>query len=182
MNLLKFCFSLIRYQIFLFKYRIAGTRIGKNVYISNGVRIRGLDKVEIGNNVAIYDYVLIYTGNRPDCFFKIGNDSHIAPMSVINAEGGVEIGNCVAIGPNVTIYSVEHSFADTSKRIINQKRIYRKISIEDDVYIGANCFIRGGVRIGKGSVIGAGAVVVKDIPPYSVAMGIPARVIRKRFE
>lgn len=164
----------------LIKYRLHIKKMGKKVRIGKGVRISGLDKVELGNNVVIYDNVLIYTGNRPESYFIMDNDSHIGPMSILNAEGGIRIGSGVAVGPSVNIYSVGHSIVDITRRIVDQERIYEEIIIEDDVYIGGNSFILQGIRIGKGSVIGAGAVVTKNIPPYSVAVGVPARVIKRR--
>ena len=134
----------------------------------------------MGNNIDIYDNVLIYTGNRPESYFIMDDDSHIGPMSILNAEGGIRIGSGVAIGPSVNIYSVGHSIDDINRRIIDQERIYKEIIIEDDVYIGGNSFIMQGIRLGRGSVIGAGAVVTKNVPSYSVAVGVPARVIKRR--
>ena len=112
--------------------------------------------------------------------FSIGERSGVNVNTWINAMGGVTIGNDVIIGPFVVIHSANHKFDRLDIPI--QKQGWEKLSvnIEDDVWIGANTVILPGVTIGKGSVIGAGAVVTRDIPPYSVAVGVPSKVIRNR--
>lgn len=110
---------------------------------------------------------------------RLGNRSGIG----IDAElhGTITIGDDVMMGPRCTMLSRNHEIDDTS-RPMNQQGFGedRPIVIEDDVWFGANVTVTSGVRIGKGSVIAAGAVVTKDIPPYSVAGGVPARVLRSR--
>jgi acetyltransferase-like isoleucine patch superfamily enzyme len=99
---------------------------------------------------------------------------------ILNGYGGIEIGEGVRIASNVAVNSVDHRFDDPDEFIYKQGFVCSKIVIEDDVWIGANACIHKGVTIGKGSVIGGGSVVTKDIPPYSVAVGVPAKVIKKR--
>ena len=84
------------------------------------------------------------------------------------------------IGAHVVIIPYNHLFEDPSVQIFKQGSSQQGVFIEDDVWIGAHVTVTDGVRIGKGSVIGAGAVVTRDIPPYSVAVGVPARVIKSR--
>jgi acetyltransferase-like isoleucine patch superfamily enzyme len=96
--------------------------------------------------------------------------------------GSITIGNGVHIAPHVIIFAANHIFADTDIPIYKQGTEKAPIVIEDDVWVASNVVITAGVRIGRGSVIGAGAVVTKDIPPWSVAVGVPARVIRTRKE
>lgn len=89
----------------------------------------------------------------------------------------VSIGNNVFIAPNVGLYTAGHPL-DADER--NQGLEYaRPITIEDDVWIGAGVHICPGVTVGRGSVIGAGSIVVKDVPPYTVVAGNPAKCIRK---
>ncbi len=75
---------------------------------------------------------------------------------------------------------MNHNFADTSQKIIDQGVTCKGIVIEDDCWLGFGVKVLDGVTIGKGSVIGAGAIVTKDIPPFSIAVGVPARVIKSR--
>jgi acetyltransferase-like isoleucine patch superfamily enzyme len=86
----------------------------------------------------------------------------------------------VRIAPYVVINTVDHSFDNTSERIMNQGYTCAKVIIEDDVWIGSHVCINKGVTIGKGCVIGSGSVVTKNIPPYSIAVGVPCCVIKKR--
>jgi len=89
----------------------------------------------------------------------------------------IELGDNVFIGPGCLLTVVTHQIGDSSKRAGNN--VYRPIRIEDGVWIGANCTILPGVTIGKGSVVGAGALVNKDVPPNVLVVGVPARIIRQ---
>lgn len=79
-----------------------------------------------------------------------------------------------------SIHTSYHNFTELEKPIRLQGLSHKKVTIEDDVWIGTQISILPGVTIGRGSVIGAGAVVTKDTPPYSVAVGMPAKVIKDR--
>lgn len=93
--------------------------------------------------------------------------------------GPVSIGSHVNLAQGITVTALNHNFADSVKPIDEQGVITSSVTIEDDVWIGANAVILPGVSIGTHSVIGAGAVVTKDVPPYSLATGVPAKVIKK---
>ena len=110
----------------------------------------------------------------------IGKNSTINEGCFLHALGGIEIGNGVRIAPQTTIHTYEHGFLDASKPIYLQDYLIAKVVIEDEAWIGANVCINKGVTIGKGAVIGGGSVVTKDIPPYAVAVGNPAKVIKYR--
>jgi acetyltransferase-like isoleucine patch superfamily enzyme len=92
----------------------------------------------------------------------------------------LKIGDGVRIGAGTVIIPSNHVFSDPDVPIYLQGSAGTGICIEDDVWIGANCTILDGVHIGQGSVIAAGAVVNKDVAPYSVVGGVPARLIKKR--
>ncbi len=95
--------------------------------------------------------------------------------------GEIVIGNNVMIGPNTLLRAEDHKFDRTDIPMCEQGHNVGTINIEDDVWIGANVVITKGVTIGRGCVIGAGAVVTHDIPAYSVAVGVPAKVIKSRI-
>ena len=118
-----------------------------------------------------------YRGN-----LRIGKNSMWNEGCWINARGGIEIGSNVMIGPHCIIQSQNHVFEDVTKPISLQGYVRMPVTIEDDCWIGAQVIILPGVHIGRGSVVGAGSVVTKNIPPYSVAVGNPARVIRSRLD
>jgi acetyltransferase-like isoleucine patch superfamily enzyme len=135
--------------------RLAGS-CGENVSVLEGVYLFYTHKLHLGNNVSIH------------------------PLCYIDAQGDILIGNDVSISHNVSIVSFEHDYSDASKPIKDAAVILKEVVIEDDVWIGAGARVLAGARIGAGSVIGAGAVVKKDIPPMSVAVGVPAHVVRSR--
>lgn len=110
---------------------------------------------------------------------QIGNNSGIGPNAQIN--GKVSIGSNVMMGPDVMMYTRNHVF-DRTDIPMNQQGVTteKPISIGDDVWIGARVIILGGVNIGNGAIIGAGSVVTKNVLPYSIVAGNPAKEIRKR--
>ena len=98
----------------------------------------------------------------------------------MRGQGGIRIGDGVYTGPMVQILAVNHIYDNPNIPIREQGITAQGIVIEDDVWIGASAVILDGVTIGRGSVIGAGAVVTQDIPPYSLAVGSPAKPIKDR--
>lgn len=132
-------------------------KCGKNFQPLQGVRLLSPGLIDIGDNVFVNHNTDIY------------------------GQGGVSIGNNVIIGQNVNIMSVNHAYADWRRPIRDQGITTAKIVIEDDVWIGGNSTILPGVKIGRGAIVGANAVVTKDIEEYSIVGGVPARPIKKRF-
>ena len=92
--------------------------------------------------------------------------------------GPVEIGSHVNLAQGITVTALNHNFGDTEKRIDEQGVSTNPVTIEDDVWIGANAVILPGVTIGNHCVVAAGAVVTKDVPPHSLVAGVPAKVIK----
>lgn len=130
--------------------------------------------------------------------FKLGDDSTIEDFATVNnGVGGVRIGNrtrigisCVVIGPvtigddvmlaqNIVLSGLNHPYEDVTVPISKQKVTTREIKVEDEVWIGSNAVITAGVTIGKHSVVAAGSVVTKNVPAYSIAVGNPARIIKR---
>ncbi len=93
--------------------------------------------------------------------------------------GPARIGNHVNLAQNITVTGLNHNFDDTTKRIDEQGVSTKLVIIEDDVWIGANSVILAGVTVGKHSVVGAGSVVSRDVPPFSLCVGSPAKVIKQ---
>ena len=112
---------------------------------------------------------------------RVGRSVSINRNVIIDAsQGSIEIGNDSAIGPNSVIRAADHIFTDQDRLIREQGHASGSIVIGDDCWLGANVVVLRNVTIGRGSVIGAGAVVNRDIPAYSIAVGVPARVIGSR--
>ena len=147
----------------------------------NCMTYRGIiagDRVTIGNH-AIIRPTNIY-GSAIGEGLKIGNNSSIGPYSYIGCSGFIEIGDNVMMSPRVSIYAENHLF-DNPDLSIKEQGVKREfVKIEDDCWIAANTVILAGVTIGRGSVIAAGSVVTKDVPPYSIVGGVPAKVIKSR--
>lgn len=144
---------------------------------SFGKRVKIEGKVSFDGHISFDDNVEVR--NRTKYPSKIGDNVSINRNTVIR--GNFTIGNNVAIAPNCTIIGVNHSFDRLDVPIRLQGVNTRGgVVIEDDVWIGANCVILDGVTIGSGSVIGAGSVVTKNIPAFSIAVGNPCKVIKSR--
>lgn len=133
-------------------------------------------RVYIGKNTRICRHNFIFDSFG---FIKIGDDSLIGDYCTIYGHGGVTIGNNVVFASHVNVIASEHNYQDILKPIIEQPSTHKGIKIGDGCWIGINATILDGVEIGKNCVIGAGAIVKNNIPDYSIAVGVPARVIKK---
>jgi|APSaa5957512535_1039671.scaffolds.fasta_scaffold117041_2 acetyltransferase-like isoleucine patch superfamily enzyme len=110
----------------------------------------------------------------------MNNSIKIGRGVIINATGGVILKDHVRVGPNSMIISTNHNFGDIGRSIDSQGVNYKEIIIEEDVWVGAHVKILSGANIGAHSVVGAGSVVTSIIPPYSIVVGNPGRVIANR--
>lgn len=112
----------------------------------------------------------------------LGNNVYLGKNTEIDASGGVSIGNGVIFGPEVCIYTRTHNFDsdDLGALPFDNKFIVAPVDIKDYVWIGRRVIVLPGVTIGKAAIIGAGAVVSKDVPDYAVVVGNPAKVVKFR--
>jgi acetyltransferase-like isoleucine patch superfamily enzyme len=160
--------------------------VGDDVTIEGPAYINCLSAkgVHIGSHTSIDRNCWIHCGGKINDhdhgFFIIGDYSFIGCNAVIGAGGGIQIGNHVLIGQTVNLHAENHNFLSPDLRVDQQGITYQGIIIDDDVWIGSKATILDGVRIGKGAVIAAGAVVTKSIPEYAIAMGIPAKIVGSR--
>lgn len=134
-----------------FFYKLEGMRIGKGSALHMGVRLYNPENIEIGE------------------------DSIIGEGTVLDGRDSLVIGNHVDIASEVMIYNSEHDVRDPNFKAINAK-----VVIEDYVFIGPRAIILPGVTIKKGAVVGAGAVVTKDVEEYAIVAGVPAKKIGER--
>lgn len=111
---------------------------------------------------------------------KIGDGNYFGPNVIIN---NTTIGNYCSIAPNVVIGGMEHNYNNlsTSTSLFPHQQKMETF-IEDDVWIGANSVIKRGIVIGRGSIVGAHSLVLKDVPPFTIMAGSPAKVLKLRFE
>lgn len=140
--------------------------------------------VRIGDNTILARNVHLHCGGTDEDYthgyFSIGSNCYIGPNAVLGASGGIAIGDNVLFGPNVTISSENHLFDSLLAPICKQGVRRQGVTIESDCWIASGVTVLDGAMIGRGSVIAAGAVVTKSVPPYSVVAGVPGRVIRMR--
>lgn len=158
-------------------------QLGKGAYLDESVYIHACPGgVTIGENTFIMHGAVLHVYNfrgLPHSGIRIGKDSLIGEYSVIRGQGGVIIGDRVYTSPMTQLIAVNHVFDDPNRPFIEQGITAQGIVVEDDVWLGSNAVITDGVRIGRGAVVAAGAVVTKDVPAHTVVGGVPARVIRK---
>jgi len=189
-------------QILAYPLRKLWLRRCDSYHISLRAALRYPRYIDVGRNVVIEEYSLLSAWSRtPEGGITIGDDSHVFlwaqlqaqggyicigrnstvnTMCLLTGAGGLTIGNGVRIGAQTCIVTSSHDFQDVDTPIYLQGGSSQGVVIEDDVWIGAGVRVLDGVCIGHGAVIGAGAVVTRAIPSYSIAVGVPARVIRKR--
>lgn len=157
-------------------------QLGRNVYIDQGVYLHACPQgIEIGEEACIMHNAELHVFNfreLPHAFIKIGRRTFVGESVIIRGQGGVTIGDSVLIAPMAKIMAVNHNFTDLTRPILDQGITCEGITIEDGAWIGAGATVLDGVSIGRGSVIGANAVVTRDIPAHTVAVGVPARVVR----
>jgi len=175
--------------------------MGKDVKIGCGVKMLNPQYISLGDGVKIEDncvlkahgekgitiaegvtlkYGVFLDTEGAEGYVSIGKRVYIGTGCCLHGHKGLEIGDETLLAQNITITPYSHKFEDPLKTIISQGGFCRKISIGRDCYLGMNVSVLWSADIGDGSVIGSGSVVVKPIPPYSVAVGVPAKVIRKR--
>jgi acetyltransferase-like isoleucine patch superfamily enzyme len=131
---------------------------------------------KVGKKVVFYPSVWIFTGRN----LVVGDNVDFAKDVLVTTDGGVTIGHRTLIGYRTQILSGNHTVPPKPQRIFDSGHTKAPVKIGDDVWIGANTIILPGVEIGEGAVIAAGSVVTKNVPAFSYAAGIPARVIKER--
>lgn len=142
----------------LYKLYATMKQVGKNVHICKNYSISSPKNISIGNHVWIGEN-----------FYATG-------------EGGLEIGSGTIISRNVEVWTSNHNYDSEDLKTIpyDRKFIYKSVTIRENVWIGSRVIIIPGITIGEGAVIGAGSVVSKDVPPYAVVGGNPAKVLKYR--
>lgn len=182
-------------------YKSVLKHMGENVKIGAGVKIVNPHLVSLDDDVVIMDNCTLIA--REGTYIHIGKNNYLCERVYLDTEHeggyfdsgewvylgtgttcfghfGLEIGDNSLLAQNITITPYSHIFDDPNKRIWDQGGHSKKITIGKDCYLGMGVCVMYSGDIGDGSVIGAGSTVVKPIEPYSVAVGTPAKVIKKR--
>ena len=166
--------------------RIAQARnvtLGANVYLDCGVYLHACPQgIHIGDNVFVMHQTELHVYNfrdLPQSGIWIGDNCFIGEFTIVRGQGGVHIGNSVLIAPGAKLLAVNHLFGDVTQPVMAQGIQAKGIIVEDGAWIGGGGVVLDGVRVGQGAVVGAGAVVTREVPPFSVVVGSPARVVKR---
>ena len=154
--------------------------LGSGGTIGLGLLVTGPHNISIGRDFSCWRHCTLAACD--DGVIEIGDRVALNANVYINAclGGRIVLGNDVLIAPNVVMRTSDHVTSALDKPIRQQGHIAGEIIVEDDVWLAANVTVVGGVRIGQGAVIAAGAVVTRDVEPYTIVGGVPAQFIKKR--
>jgi serine acetyltransferase len=181
-------------------YRWLLHQMGRGSVFGRGVTLRCPSRISIGARVMIDDYVVldakgatssIELGDQillgrhcilscNEAMIRVGNFASIGPFCFFASKSHIGIGSNVSIGSGTHLMAGGHAYDVPDIPIIRQQRISKGIVLEDGVWIGSGSKILDGVTIGRDSIVGAGSVVSKDVPAWSIVLGNPARVVQKR--
>ena len=172
------------FENFIVKY--PNTRLGMYMRIKYWSK-----KLSIGNNPSIYQGVILHTTSKD--LIEIKNNVTFGPGVVVNIGPckGFYVGSNTGIAKDTFIRSANHKFNDTTVsfqeqghdcKIVNFNDREYSIVIENDCWVGAHCILLSGTHLGKGTVVSAGSVVSGVVPPYSIVVGNPARVMGNRLK
>jgi len=154
--------------------------IGEHVIFEVGVRVWHPETISLGDNIYVGHGAMLkgyYKGA-----LTIGDNTWIGQGVFMHAAGELHIGACVGIGPGVRILTSVHEEAGRDVPILASPLRFSPVRVEDDADLGVGAILLPGVTVGRGAQVGAGAVVTRDVPPYAVVAGNPARILRMRPE
>lgn len=159
--------------------------LGRTTFIGDNVEINALSKkgISFGDNVSLHrNSIIDCTGGIRSIGegLTIANNVGFSPNCYIQVRGPVIIGNNVLFGPEVNIFSETHNFDNPDVFINEQGETRKGVIIKDGVWVGSRATILDGVTVGENSIIAAGSLVNKDVPPYSIVAGVPAKIIKHR--
>jgi len=161
-------------------------RAGRDLNLEEGCQIMGLSKrgIVFGERCTVGRFAQIaptgILGGPAGEGLRLGDNSNIGHYAWIGCSGYIDIGARVLMGPRVNLLAENHNMDSAGVPIKSQGVTRESIIIEDDCWLGAGSSVLAGITIGHDSVVAAGAVVTKDVPPYSVVGGVPARLVRTR--
>ncbi len=177
-------------------------RVGKGTVFDRAITIRHGQKISIGQRCVVSEYCALTAQGDENSGISLGNEVLLGRGTVLNTRNGtislgdycnigancrlgtttkIKFGKHVLLAANCYIGGIKHCFDRTDLPIMRQGYESKGgVVIEDDVWLGAGVMVLDGVTIGSGCVVAAGSIVTKDLPPYSIAMGAPAKVVKSR--
>lgn len=158
-------------------WRALVTRCGQGLRVGRGVAVTHPETFEIGDGVFIGDHAVVQ--GRFDGTCRIGSHTWIGPQAYFDARNLV-LGESVGWGPGAKVLGSQHTGQPADVPIIQTDLVIKPVRVEDWADVGVNAVILPGVTIGRGAIVGAGSVVLKDVPPFAIVAGVPARLVRFR--
>lgn len=160
--------------------------LGRNVIIEDYVEIQALSKrgIRLAHNTSLGRYTVVratgHYGGLVGEGFTLGQGSSLGPYCYVGCSGYISLGKNVMVGPRTSFLGENHIFDDISTPIRSQGVRHGSVKVEDDVWIGSHVVILPNTHIGRGAIIASGAVVHKDVEPYTIVGGVPAKRIKYR--
>ena len=151
---------------------------GEGCVFEAGALIFHPENVRLGRNVYVGHQAILKGYYRSE--LVIGDRTWVGQQVFIHAAGGIRIGARVGIGPGVKILTSVHAEAGRDTPVLLSPLDFAPVLVEDDSDLGVGAIVLPGVTVGRGAIVGAGAVVTEDVPPYAIVAGVPARVLRMR--
>ena len=136
--------------------------------------------VTVGNDVQFFPNCYISSGDWDSCFVEVGNHTHFAPGCVLYGWGGLKVGDYGAIAAGCMLSTVSQFTDKTEQPMVTYGENAGPVTLEDDIYLGANVVVNQGVTVRCGCVVGANSVVLSDTEAYGFYVGAPAQLKRKR--
>jgi acetyltransferase-like isoleucine patch superfamily enzyme len=153
-------------------------RIGENVIFETNVLVFHPETISLGSNIYIGHQTILKGYFKGE--FIIEDGTWIGQQCFFHSAGSIHIGKNVGIGPGVRIITSLHSEEGIGMPILHSRLVFKEVIIEDDADIGIGSIILPGIIIGKGAIVGAGAVVTKNVEPFHIVAGVPAKTIKVR--
>jgi lipopolysaccharide O-acetyltransferase len=155
---------------------------GRGTILEPPIRLGGVERIALGSDIWIGggSWLQVLEGIGEDVALSLGDGTSLAGGCVLSAAASVTVGRSVLLARNVYVSDHSHAFEDVTRPVIAQG-ITRVAAVEiaDGAWLGENVVVCPGVRIGRGAVVGANSVVLDDVPDHAVAVGAPARVVRR---
>jgi acetyltransferase-like isoleucine patch superfamily enzyme len=155
-------------------------RLGPDCVFEAGVLVFHPENISLGANVYVGHQTILKGYYRNEMI--LGDECWIGQQCFFHSAGGIEIGARVGIGPGVKILTSVHAEAGREVPVLFSPVETAPVVIEEDADVGVGAILLPGVTVGRGAIVGAGAVVSRSIPPFAIAAGVPAKVLRFRPE
>ncbi len=153
-------------------------RLGSGVVFEPGVLVFHPENIELGDDVYVGHGTMLKGYHKG--LMRIGDGTWIGQGCFLHSAGGLTVGRAVGLGPKVVVLTSEHEAGDLALPVLHTPIAFAPVTLEDGCDVGAGAIVLPGATVGRGAIVGAGAVVTRDVEPFTVVAGVPARLLRRR--